>query len=68
MSRENFEKFRQIVLEDLSLQNQLNEIERRDEFIERVVDLARERKIEITNDDVAAALSESRRAWLEKWV
>lgn len=68
MSQDTFEQFRQLVLQELLLQKELVEIDERDIFIARVVELAAEKKLEVTNADVEEALRASRRAWLEKWI
>lgn len=68
MSKETFEQFRQIVLQNISLQKELRNIERRNEFTERVVQLAAEKSFEITNADVEEAISSARRAWSRRWI
>lgn len=65
MSEENFERFREIVLQDLSLQERLREIAERDVFIQQVVELSAQRGLEITPEDVKEAIRRSRRAWIE---
>lgn len=68
MSQENFEQFRNIVLEDLSLQKQLRAFTREDRFIVRVVKLGAERGFQFTYEDVKEAMRASRRAWIERWI
>jgi hypothetical protein len=68
MSQENFERFREIVLRDLSLQEQLREISERSVFIRKVVELSAQYGYEITPEDVDEAMRRSRRAWLERWI
>jgi hypothetical protein len=68
MSQENFERFRQLVLRDLSLQERLREITDRAVFIRRVVRLGAECGCEFTPEDVAEAMRRSRRAWTERWI
>jgi predicted ribosomally synthesized peptide with nif11-like leader len=68
MSQENFERFRQIVLEDLSLQERLRAIEEREPFVSRVVEMGAECGIEFTAEDVREAIRANRRAWIERWI
>jgi predicted ribosomally synthesized peptide with nif11-like leader len=68
MSQKQFEQFRQVVLEDLSLQKQLRKFIRRDRFVDRVVKLGTERGFQFTAQDVREAMSECRRNWLERWI
>ena len=68
MSEGNFERFREIVLQDLSLQEQLREITERSVFIQKVVELSAECGCEITPEDVEEAMRRSRRAWNERWI
>jgi Cdc6-like AAA superfamily ATPase len=68
MSQENFERFRQLVLRDLSLQERLREIDERAVFIQQVVELSLESGYEITTAEVEEALRRNRRAWLERWI
>ena len=68
MSLENFERFRELVLRDLSLQERLREITERAVFIQRVVELGAECGCEITREDVEEAMLANRRAWLERWI
>jgi hypothetical protein len=68
MSQEDFERFREIVLRDLSLQEQLREIVERPVFIQKVVELGANRGFEITPADVEEAMRRNRRAWIERWI
>ena len=68
MTLENFERFREIVLRDLSLQEQLREIAERSVFIQKVVELSAKYGYEVTPEDVEEAMRRSRRAWLERWI
>jgi len=66
MSLENFERFRELVLRDLSLQEQLREIAERRVFIQQVVELSAKHGFEITPEDVEEAMRRNRRAWIER--
>jgi hypothetical protein len=68
MSQENFERFRQLVLRDLSLQERLREIAERPLFIQQVVELSADCGYEITTAEVEEAMRRNRRAWLERWI
>lgn len=68
MSQEQFEQFRKIVLEDLSLQKQLRSFTRYDRFVARVVKLSAERGFEFTADEVLEEIKASRRLWIERWI
>ena len=68
MSFENFEKFRQIVLQDLSLQKELQETNEREAFISRVIEIGAERGFHFDGEDVLRALRESSRVWIERWL
>jgi hypothetical protein len=68
MSQENFEQFRNLVLEDLSLQKELRAFTLRDVFIARVVQSGAERGFQFTAEDVVEAMNASRRAWIERWI
>ena len=63
-----FESFFRQVLSDESLQEKLRDIEDLDVFIVRVVELGAEQGFTFTAADVAAALSQGRRAWIERTI
>jgi len=67
-SSEEFDRFRRVVLDDPELQVRLRAITDWPAFVDAAVAAADERGIVITKDIVLAARSESRRAWLERWV
>lgn len=68
MSEESLEQFRQLVLQDLALQEKLGETDDRETFLALVVRSGEERGYSFTAEDVEAALRASRRAWLERWI
>ena len=68
MSVENLKKFCQVVLQDLSLQNQLKNPNERDEFFARVIELAAESGFEILREDIEQQLRENKRLWHERWI
>ena len=65
MSRKLFDEFRNLVLSDKKLQEELRDITDRSQFIERVISLSRERGIDLDASDVDAALRIGRSDWNE---
>jgi hypothetical protein len=68
MSAASFEHFRQLVLADPDLLEQLRAAPNLPAFLALTVQLGVERGYDVTIEDVQAALNASRRAWLERWV
>jgi len=68
MSAEAFARFRNEVLADVDLQAALRDTTDRAAFVAAVVRVAAERGHAVTPDDVDAALTASRRVWLERWI
>jgi Nif11 domain len=68
MLENSFEKFRELVLCDATLQETLRVPTRDDAFIEMVVRLGAERGFGFTADEVRDAMRANRRAWLERWI
>ena len=68
MSQEQFEQFRNVVLEDLTLQRELQSFTGRDEFIARAVEAGAALGFEFTADEVTEAINAARRAWIERWI
>lgn len=68
MSQEQFEQFRNVVLEDLSLQKQLRAFTKRDMFVAHVVKLGAERGFQFTAEDVEEAMNTNQRDWIERWI
>ena len=68
MSKTVFEEFRAKVLADSSLRDELQNINERDEFVQRVVKLATEKGFELSVDNVENAMNAGRRAWIERWI
>jgi hypothetical protein len=64
----NLERFRQLVLADPALHDQLRQSANRESFIALAVRLGAEHDCAFTADDVRAGLRDSRRAWLERWI
>lgn len=65
---EDLEKLRQIVFRDEALQNDLQAISDREEFIERVLEIGKMRDLNFTEEDILQAMNEQRRAWIERWI
>jgi len=65
---QNLERFRQIVLADRGLFDQLRQRADLDGFVAVVVRLGAERGCGFTEQEVRVALRECRRVWLERWI
>jgi hypothetical protein len=61
-----FERFRRLVLRDVSLQAQLRPVTDEAAFIALTVRLGAERGFVFTEEEVQVALRRERRAWLER--
>ena len=68
MSKENLNQFCHLVLNDLELQDQLNNLTERDEFIPKVIELSAASGLEITREEVEDQMRENRRLWHERWM
>lgn len=68
MSLENFERFRQLVLLDRDLQQQLHSTTGREQFVALTQRLGAERGCDFTIEEVQEALRAAHRAWLERWL
>ena len=68
MSQENFDRFRNLVLEDVTLQDQLKDITDYQLFADTVVNIGNERGYRFTKLEVESAVNASRRAWFERWI
>lgn len=66
MPKNKFEEFRQLVLAEESLQEELRAITDRKVFIDRLIELGIENDCEFTSDDVEEAMRISRRIWTER--
>lgn len=68
MTQASFEAFRNRVLAEPVLQEELRDIPERAIFTERILALGQAHGYEFTADDVTNALQASRRAWIERWI
>ncbi len=64
----DLERFRELVLRDFALQEQLREPADAHSFVALVLQLGRERGFDFTEDDVNAAMQAGRRVWMERWI
>ena len=62
MAENKFEEFRALVLSDESLQEALREITERADFIDKVIELSRERSYEFSSAEVAEEMRVARHA------
>ena len=67
-TRENFGRFRSLVLSDLSLQARLRDIEDSKEFVAALIGLGAENGCVFTEEDVEWAKSENNQIWIERWI
>jgi hypothetical protein len=65
---ENFERFRSLVLSDITMQAQLRDIADKKEFIEAVIDLGAKSGFVFTREDVKQAMQENISAWIMRWI
>lgn len=68
MSLENFHRFRELVLTDQDFQKQIRDIDDREEFISRVVELAKSNGFEFDSQTVADEMMRGKREWIERWI
>lgn len=68
MSLENFHRFRELVLTDQDVQKQIRDIDDREEFISRVVELAKSNGFEFDSQTVADEMMCGKREWIERWI
>ena len=64
----DFERFRAVVLEDASLQEQLFAETEVESFIARLIDLATQRGFAVSEEEVRSALLAANRSWIERQV
>src|SRR5437773_65365 len=67
MPQESLDQFRQLVLQDLALQEQLRETPNLDAFLALIVRLGAERGYDFGVEEVKEALRASQRTWIERW-
>ena len=68
MSKHNLNRFCELVLADLELQDQLKNQTDRDEFISKVIELSAASGLKISREEVAEQMRENRRLWHERWM
>lgn len=66
--KESFDRFCQIVLDDLALQEQLRKETDKNHFTRLLARLGKERGYDFGVEVVEEALKSSRRAWLQRWI
>jgi Aspartyl/Asparaginyl beta-hydroxylase len=64
----DFERFRRLVLRDLSLQAELMQATDRTAFTSLAIRLGQQHGVRFTSGDVDAAFQAARRAWIERWI
>lgn len=68
MSQENLQGFCFFVLRDLQLQDQLQSLTDREEFIAKVIESGANFGFEITREEIELQMRENRRLWNERWI
>jgi len=68
MSKENLNRFCELVLADLTLQARLKPVVERDEFISSVIKLGAENGFDLTEEEIGEKMRENRRFWHERWI
>jgi hypothetical protein len=68
MSKENLNRFCELVLADLELQKHLKNLTERDEFISKVIALSAASGLEISRKEIEERMRENRRLWHERWM
>ena len=68
MSHANFERFRQLVLQDVEMQQQLRATSDDEAFLNLLIELGQKSGCSFTVDTVEAASNAQRRLWLERWL
>ena len=66
MSRESFERFRILVMEDPDLQEALRNVSDYESFIELLIQLADQKGYSVTAEDIESASIQSKQAWFER--
>ena len=66
--QKDFERFRELVLADRALHDQLRAAPDEPAFIELAVRLAAERRCSLSAPVLQDAIIQKRRAWLERWL
>jgi hypothetical protein len=65
---QNLERFRELVLADSVLHDQLRAAAGEAAFIELAIRLGAERGCKLTASTLQTAINQKRRAWLERWL
>ena len=65
---DRFERFRGVVFADREIQVRLRSVSEWPAFVDAALDVAAERGVELTAEDLFVARDEARRSWLERWV
>lgn len=68
MPDKDFQEFRKAVFRDPELQRDLQNIEDQVRFKDVVVTKATTMGIDLTVEDVEAAMRNGRRSWIERWI
>lgn len=67
-SLDQFDLFKQEVLQDRNLQEQLRNTVDKDSFLDLIITIGIERGYKFSTSDVEAAMAAANRTWLERWI
>ena len=68
MSVEDFDRFRELVVSDPALRDELRGIRDSAALRERTLALGRERNFDFCEADIETVVNNMKRAWLERWL
>ena len=68
MSVEDFDRFRELVMSDPALRDELRGVRDRAALRERVIALGRAREFDFCEADIETAVQNMKEAWLERWI
>jgi hypothetical protein len=68
MSVEDFDRFRELVINDPALRDELRGIEDRATLRQRAITLGRLRGLDFSEADLGSAAQTMQKAWIERWL
>jgi hypothetical protein len=68
MSLADFEQFKQLVLEDISLQEELRRFTDRREFFNKVIEAGEKHGFRITTADIEEVWRTNSSLWINRWI
>ncbi|MEP6901060.1 MAG: hypothetical protein ABJA66_04875 [Actinomycetota bacterium] len=68
MAQADFEQFKQLVLQDFSLQEQLRVFTERGTLFTKVIEISGKYGFQITTEDIEEVWRTNSRLWIERWI